>query len=157
MQALHTPLIGQDGTIPEESICISTKSRAGFNTNNETLRKIPTEGKADMEKVETGPGSPNLAIYTKSPMILNGRLEMFADSSEFILKWGGEEESLEREGDKGGRGIRRRSQRIADLCQKFEPNEYAQKVDLEVDVGGGVVGDQCFDVRKSTERGLKII
>ena len=109
-----------------------------------------------MKKVETDPWSPNLAFYAKSPVMLNGRLEMFADSSEFILKWGGEEESLEREGDKGGRGIRRRSQKIVDLCQKFEPDEYGQKVDLEVDVEGGMVGDQCSNVRKSTERGLKI-
>ena len=72
----------------------------------------------------------------KSPMMVNGRMEMFSDVSSMIIQWGEEEESLLENDIEGGKRPRRRSQRINELCTKFERMVDGQNIDLETDVRG---------------------
>ena len=62
--------------------------------------------------------STNIA---KSPMMINGRMEMFSDVSSMVIRWEKEEESLLGMVEPGERRPRRRSQGVHELCSKFEP------------------------------------
>ena len=102
-------------------------------------------------------GSPDLLNieFDKSPMMLNGRLEQFADISKMILRWGEEEGVISAKEEKGGR---RRSQRIDELCGHFEPASDGQLDDLDIDAKGvrGEGGSELFPVTQSRNLGPKI-
>ena len=87
-------------------------------------------------------------------MMINGRLEKFVDSSILISKWD-EGEVTTKEYAKGGKGARRRSRRMSELCSKFEPTGDGPDSQFSTDDGGGVVGCSDREIRKSTERGRK--
>ena len=136
MNITHSPLIGRDGVIAEQSTSISVKSRAGFKKNIETVHNIHIESGTDTRKAVRSHGSPDkLNIFTKSPMMINGRLEKFTDISNMIPKWGEEEDAI-LENEKGVKGARRRSQRMIELCKQFETIDDGQKVYPDTDVGG---------------------
>ena len=61
---------------------------------------------------------------------------MFSDVSSMIIQWEEEEESLLEMVDRGGKGPRRRSHRVHELCTKFEPILDGQDVQLDTDVRG---------------------
>ena len=136
MNITHSPLIGRDGVIAEQSTSISVQSRAGFKKNIETVHNIHIESGTDTRKAVRSHGSPDkLNIFTKSPMMINGRLEKFTDISNMIPKWGEEEVAI-LENEKGVKGARRRSQRMIELCNQFETIDDGQKVYPDTDVGG---------------------
>ena len=93
----------------------------------------------DWRKAVDSHGSPDklsTQCFNKSPMTVNGRLEQFGDSKNMILKWKEEEVSIT-ENSKGGRGVRRRSQRIDELCGLFEPGGDSLQLNLDTDAGRG--------------------
>ena len=153
MRVTHSPLIGRDGKVSEKPMHISTKSRAGFITDNEDLQNILSGGKTDIRKADESLGSLGNS-YEKSPMMINDRLEKFVDSSILISKWD-EGDVTTKEYAREGKGARRRSRRMSELCSKFEPTRVGPDVHFSTDDGGGVVGDSDNEIRKSTERGLK--
>ena len=141
MTVLHSPLIGQNGAMDEKANSISVQSRAGLRQIIDTGHIIPfnieIETGTDTRKAIRSHGSPDmLNKINKSPMMINGRMEMFSDVSSMIIQWGEEEESLLEIGDIGGKGPRRRSQRFHELCTKFEPIVDGQDVQLDTDVRG---------------------
>ena len=141
MTVVHSPLIGQTGAMDEKANSISVQSRAGLRQIIDTGHIIPfnieIETGTDTRKAIRSHGSPDmLNTINKSPMMINGRMEMFSDVSSMIIQWGEEEESLLETGDRGGKGPRRRSQRFHELCTKFEPILDGQDVQLDTDVRG---------------------
>ena len=152
----HSPLIGQDGAIAEQGIRISVQSRAGLKKDIITVNIIPTETETDTIKAMCSHGSPDkLNTIDKSPMMINGRLEKFTDISSMIIKWGEEEGALI-EKEKGGKGARRRSQKMSELCSKFESNMEGQDINPDIDVGGRGEGSDTIPLKSKLERGPKI-
>ena len=144
MNVTHTPLIGRDGNIFECSASITVQSRAGFNVISKTVQNVHGDIDTDCRKPVESHGSPDLLnsnSFTKSPMMINGRLEQFGDISKMILKWGEEEESFSAKGVKGEKGGRRRSQRIDELCGQFELRVDGQIDNPDTDGGGRREGE----------------
>ena len=138
MNVTHTPLIGRDVIMGEQSASITVQSRAGCKSNSKTVRNIHVESGTDSRKAVENHGSPdklNTQCFNKSPMMINGQLEQFSDISNMIIKWGEEEESI-LEKEKGVKGARRRSQRIDELCTQFEPQNDGQMDNPDADVRG---------------------
>ena len=104
-----------------------------------------------------------LTSINKSPMMINGRMEMFSDVSSMIIRWEKEEESLLEMVEPGGRRPRRRSQGFHELCTKFEPILDGQDVQLETDVRGREGGEEIkilsgseFEKKRKTEHIIRI-
>ena len=73
----------------------------------------------DLRKVRKAHGSPNLEItLSRSPMMVNGKIEMFGELSEMVDYWE-EQEEKEKE-PRGQREGRRRSRNIIELCGIYE-------------------------------------
>jgi hypothetical protein len=153
----------------ERANSISVQSRAGLRQIIDTGHIIPVdidnETGTDTRKAVRSHGSPDkLNIFNKSPMMINGRLEMFSDVSKMIIQWGEEEESLMEKGDIGGKGPRRRSQSFHELCTKFEPMRDGQDVRLDTDIRGRegegeiikIPFESKFGKKKKTENIIRI-
>ena len=112
----------------------------------------------DMRKVRGVHGSPKLEItLSRSPMMINGKLEMFGELAEMIEYW---EEQEEEEKDKEQRGPsqeRRRSRRITELCGIYEGGMNSDQMNQPtVNGGGGGEGREPESKVNSTEGRNKI-
>ena len=94
---------------------ISNNSRAGVKENIRRFGDVHTETVADMRKVRSNQGGPDMSEYDKSPMMVNGRVEMFVSSSVLISKWEESEKEMSKVMEKGEKGTRRRSRRMDEL------------------------------------------
>ena len=154
MTVLHSPLIGQKGDMDEKANSITVQSRAGLRQIIDTGHIIPfdIETETDTRKAICSHGSPDMTInIAKSPMMINGRMELFSNVSSMIIQWEKEEESLLEMVEPGERRPRRRSQGVHELCSKFEPIGEDQGVQLEIDVRGRGVGGEETTILSGSE------
>ena len=97
-----------------------------------------------------------MSEFDKSPMMVNGRVEMFMSSSVLISKWEESEKEMSKVMEKGEKGARRRSRRMDELCSMFEPNGEVQKSTTKSDGAKGKgEGGRDITKQKSDEQGQK--
>ena len=136
---------------------MTIQSRAGLNVIGRAVQNFQGDARTDCRKPVNNHGSPDLLNleFDKSPTMLNGKLEHFADISKMILRWGEEEGVISAKEEQGGR---RRSQRIDELCGQFEPASDGQQDDLEIDAKGvrGEGGNELFPTMQTRNLGPKI-
>ena len=154
----HTPLLGaHSSTYPDPDKLdvprAGIKDACHHQCIENCVHKSP-----DMRKVRGVHGSPKLEItLSRSPMMINGKLEKFGELAEMIEYW---EEQEEEEKDKEQRGPsqeRRRSRRITELCGIYEGGMNSDQMNQPtVNGGGGGEGREPESKVNSTEGRNKI-
>ena len=113
---------------------------------------VHPDSRADMKKVDVYHGSPNFEkLLTKSPTVVNGRVEMFGEMSDMIRYWEEKEGREDRPSELSGG--RRSSKRISELCEVYE-GERIRDQNIPETSGGGWGRRNCLFTAES-ERGTK--
>ena len=145
MTAEHTPLLRPTSPTLYSSSA-QNDSRAEFNEwHGRQAGVVQPDISADIRKVDTSHGSPNLQInLCKSPTMIGGRVEMFGNITDMIGYWEEKEKYEEQPGEPGGR--RRKSRKMSELCGIFEGRRSEQSVITTSEEGGegGGIGERIF-------------
>ena len=143
MMAAHTPLLGTHKSVVNGMSSLHIP-RAGIIQEwqgRDTTNCVQSDNTPDMRKATKNHRSPNLEInLSRSPMMINGRVELFGEMSDMIRYWEERERGGEEPSELGGN--RRSSKRIEELCEIYEGGGDSDQYNHpEIGGGGGGRGD----------------